>query len=772
MSRFKFLRRLLVVVVLLAMMASIAQPALAGDPPNRLDDNRGLDSAVSISGDVCHIILGFFSVLGAIACPGMDGRVLEHPTIHNVFAADNWDSTVPPIFADAAINTITQNLLSSNYLSAAAQYGVGSPGLEGSSQNDGCSGAPSGTTNQVSIELWITCEVQSPGTGVPYPDDNSLYVIYLPPSVDINNGPLDGTCDQFNAYHLQSMALTVDFDLFVPVPHFQSYPYIVIPLKCANGTVDGLTKLLSHEFIEAATDPIGPHGWADNDSIFPDGDFLTQGEAADICSSVGPVPMPPVRLDNGVLVSPYWSNADNGCAPFTNTLTLKTTGLPNAGHATLTSLPIFNDTEPHDIDLGLTNSYQIVDGGHATWTFPSPVDGGTGVRYVTSSLGSNGSTTIDNDVTSTADYTKQDLLTVKTDPISAAALDGSLTATQWVNDGTTVPLNTDQYLPTGVDRYRFDEWSGGISSFSTSTSILMNGPKTVTAEYVLQHNITFDQTGIPGGVPWSVTVDGITHTGPYSEWFDEFSSVSFSYQDPVPDLTSGTRYKFVGSDPTTPDFVLQTETVVATYKTQRLLTVNTSGLPAPNLTTITNGTATLGMANDVTPVAVWLDDGTVLALAGSADVNGVDAIQYFPQSFAPPPPATLTAPVTTTLTYETMDQIIQDALDSGGIYGPRAKNLPGQLQSQFDLAQSGMKEKNYPKALSALSTFITRIDTATPAFIAPATAKTLELDAMLTYHAALCLASGHIPPSVAQKDYLYYVNEVEQLGGVVLPPCG
>ena len=82
-----------------------------------------------------------------------------------------------------------------------------------------------------------------------------------------------------------------------------------------------------------------------------------------------------------------------------------------------------------------------------------------------------------------------------------------------------------------------------------------------------------------------------------------------------------------------------------------------------------------------------------------------------------------------------------------------------------------MKAQNYPLALSAISTFITRIDTATPMFISPGTARTLELDAMLVYHTVLCLATGHIPPSVAKKDYSSYVNEGVSLGGVVLPPC-
>ena len=75
---------------------------------------------------------------------------------------------------------------------------------------------------------------------------------------------------------------------------------------------------MSHEVIEAATDPNVVMGWIDNSkfditNLTP---LFTEGEAADICSSVGDVPTDPVRLDNGIMVDTYWSNADNACVPF------------------------------------------------------------------------------------------------------------------------------------------------------------------------------------------------------------------------------------------------------------------------------------------------------------------------------------------------------------------------------------------------------------------------------------------------------------------------
>jgi hypothetical protein len=232
----------------------------------------------------------------------------------------------------------------------------------------------------------------------------------------------------------------------------------------------------------------------------------------------------------------------------------------------------------------------------------------------------------------------------------------------------------------------------------------------------------------------------------------------------------------VSASKTTPLFVLSTGPVTATYKTQQLLTVRTSGLPSPNLSTITNSGTALGQANDTTPVATWIDDGTTLALAGDADVNGVDGTQYFAQTFAPTPPASLTAPFDTTLTYKTMKQLIQDALANGGLSGPNSAGVGKALLNHFDSVEADMGNHRYVPALGDLGAFVNYLQAqcCSPkpgkAVSAP-TAKTLELDAMLVYHAALCLASPQLSVQHMKDDYAYYSNLVASLGGTVLPRC-
>jgi len=89
------------------------------------------------------------------------------------------------------------------------------------------------------------------------------------------------------------------------------------------------SPLDSHEIIEAAIDTIVQFGRIDRSQSPVD--QLKTREAADVCqgrSTRGRVPTAPVRLINGILVVPYWSNADNACEPITHTVHLDDKGQP------------------------------------------------------------------------------------------------------------------------------------------------------------------------------------------------------------------------------------------------------------------------------------------------------------------------------------------------------------------------------------------------------------------------------------------------------------
>jgi hypothetical protein len=302
-----------------------------------LDDNRALESAIVIA-DLSLVVSILSALTGGAAAavasplltlhPGPVGRVINFPHIFNVYWSGNrhsWDSN-PRNFSTSRIDTFTRNLVRSNYFAGALQYEVGPATFVGSRATSGC-GAPTSSPSYLAILVWITCEVQVPGTGVPFPDNNSLYNVWVPTGTIPSDA--GSQCLAMQAYHSWSAALTVQLVAgFIPFPVLQDYAYTVLPIDCAWGTLappvfsarvgpvafDNLTDNATHEMIEASTDPLPGTGWIDNSKfnlLTPF--FAAAGEAADICEG-GAANTKPVRL-NGLMVVPYWSNDDESCFP-------------------------------------------------------------------------------------------------------------------------------------------------------------------------------------------------------------------------------------------------------------------------------------------------------------------------------------------------------------------------------------------------------------------------------------------------------------------------
>lgn len=320
-----------------------AVPASAGTAPNLLDDNRGVSSTAVAVSAALTTLLGFPVVV--------TGRALSHPAIHNLYWDDNWNGHNPAAFTTTKIDAFTNTLVGSHYLDPASQYGVGSASFSGSHGSSALCGPrrPTTTTSFFAILAWVSCEVGGVNdlvppilppfpnlvqglpalTGVPSPDGNSLYVAYLPTGVTISDFGIT-SCGNFGAYHFMSVLPETKFVGPFPTVITQSFAFAVVPADCASGTLSGISALASHEIVEGATDPIFGLGWIDN-SAFDINHIVkiaTQGEAADICSSVGPFPTSAFQLPSGDTVVPYWSNRDNACVPMAPTTTL-TVGSPN-----------------------------------------------------------------------------------------------------------------------------------------------------------------------------------------------------------------------------------------------------------------------------------------------------------------------------------------------------------------------------------------------------------------------------------------------------------
>jgi hypothetical protein len=281
-----------------ALLVALLLPAAAsaGTAPNRLDANTG--------------------------------AVVSAPRIHNLYWDDNWDAHHPSL-TRASINTATGRLGSTSFMNAAAQYGVGNSSFSSSHQSSflcGAARAPN-TISTADLIGWITCMVNVPGTGVPFPGirapiSNDLYMVYLPRNTKVvddltlpafnvlgrNFGPfkllVKESCVDYGAYHAFSAAVT---GLFA---------WAVMPTRCDPSSIDALSTAMSHEAIEATTDPFPGASRIDNSISISSPGFarLLKGEASDICSSAGAAPAAGVRL-NGTLFAPYWSNSAGACRP-------------------------------------------------------------------------------------------------------------------------------------------------------------------------------------------------------------------------------------------------------------------------------------------------------------------------------------------------------------------------------------------------------------------------------------------------------------------------
>jgi hypothetical protein len=185
---------------------------------------------------------------------------------------------------------------------------------------------------------------------------------------------------------------------------------------------------------------------------------------------------------------------------------------------------------------------------------------------------------VENDLTLTATYVTQYFLTVDRNPSYVGAASGE----GWYDQGSTAVATCTSPVPmTSSYRYVFVNWTGDAYGTSTTLQILMDNYKTVMANYWVQYNVTFKQSG-SGGLP-HVTVDGTEYQLPHSLWLDEDSSHTFSYESPVSgDL--GVQYVLSYTSPyTSPFTVSYARNVTGYYTTQFYITITSAhGTPTPS----------------------------------------------------------------------------------------------------------------------------------------------------------------------------------------------
>lgn len=244
------------------------------------------------------------------------------------------------------------------------------------------------------------------------------------------------------------------------------------------------------------------------------------------------------------------------------------------------------------------------------------VDGvpqGTGVHNITIYMNTNH--------TATAHYVTQYFLNMTSSPAGITIPSGI----GWYDAGTNASIFAPELISISpsVSRYRFDGWTTAdmseiANASATSTTVYMDKPKTVTANYLVQYHVTFDQAGLDTTATGTVvTINGSAKTFgelPYSFWTDQGTVITYSYNSIISSTVPGKRFVLENvSGPASPLTINNAVTVCGNYKTQYKLTVRTNSL-GTYITNVYNGTTVLGTASDSSPYNGWFDGGTLITL--------------------------------------------------------------------------------------------------------------------------------------------------------------
>jgi uncharacterized protein (TIGR03437 family) len=277
-------------------------------------------------------------------------------------------------------------------------------------------------------------------------------------------------------------------------------------------------------------------------------------------------------------------------------------------------------TSPHTFtnwDVGSAHSIGV--------TVP-PASGGT--RYAFANWSDSGAqthtiTTPSTATTYTANLNTQYLLTRN----SAPAGSGSITASPSSTDGYYASGTSVQLTPAAASGYSFDSWSGDASGTTTTASVTMAIPRTVTANF--RSSTATIVTANPPGL--AVVVDGTSYTTPKT--FSWTASSSHTIGATSPQTASGTRNTFAnwsdgGAQTHTVSAPAAGGTFTASFSTQYALTVsvNPAGSGTVSATPASgdgyyNAGASVSLA--ATPAAGYAFAGWSGGLTGAATPQSV-----------------------------------------------------------------------------------------------------------------------------------------------------
>jgi hypothetical protein len=285
---------------------------------------------------------------------------------------------------------------------------------------------------------------------------------------------------------------------------------------------------------------------------------------------------------------------------------------------------------------GTTGGQGWYDSGSTAYAtvIPLTVDGPSGTQYVFDywSGDASGSTSPSNPITmngpktANANWKTQYYLTLVTSP---SGIDSPSSA-GWYDSGSSAAISTDAFvnIVQGSSRYRFNGWTTDhmpeIGDPTRSpTNVTMDCAKTVTANYVVQYLVAFNQSGVGSDFTGTVVIIDLRDYNATSLpsnatfWWDKDSVHDFAFQSPLTVNPNAKQYVWTSTSGLTTlqigsITVSSSGNVIGNYGTQYVLTVltNPAGLsPQPSR----NPVGQAGPAN-----GWWYDASTSVTLTAQS----------------------------------------------------------------------------------------------------------------------------------------------------------
>jgi len=230
-----------------------------------------------------------------------------------------------------------------------------------------------------------------------------------------------------------------------------------------------------------------------------------------------------------------------------------------------------------------------------SFAFQSPLAVSTDERYSWTST--SGLSSLQSDTISvmsagniTGNYGTQYYLTVNTNPLQVLTLDPSAVSGQgWYDVGATAVTDAAQLVDkvASQSRYDFRSWDAASpTGIGNQATVTMDSSQVVTANYQLQHKVTFDQGGLDGSAIGTVlsiqigpspAMSKMLGDLPYAVWIDHETQIGYGYVSPVPSTSDGTRFILASlAGPSSPFSPSDATFIAGSYEMQYYLSVFSS----------------------------------------------------------------------------------------------------------------------------------------------------------------------------------------------------